>query len=78
MCNCRKNKKEICLLKLQFINYVNNNMLKETNKALELLSTINCKNLELVKKELQKIVGDEEKELKISRTFAADDIFVGL
>lgn len=62
MCNCRKNKKEICLLKLQFINYVNNNMLKETNKALELLSTINCENLELVKKELQKIVGDEEKE----------------
>ena len=65
MCNCRKNKKEICLLKLQFINYVNNNMLKESNKALELLSTINCENLELVKKELQKIVGDKVKEKEI-------------
>ena len=62
MCNCCKNKKEICLLKLKFINYVNDNMSKETKRALELLSTINCENLELVKKELQKIVGDEEKE----------------
>ncbi len=65
MCKCCKNKKEICLLKLKFINYVNDNMTKETKKALELLSTINCENLESVKKELQKIVGEEVKEEEI-------------
>jgi hypothetical protein len=54
MCNC--NKSEICSLKLKFVNYVNNNMIKETNMALELLRNINCDNLEEVKKELNNIV----------------------
>ena len=50
MCNCCKDKKEICLLKLKFINYVNNDMLKETKNALELISIIDCNNLEIIKK----------------------------
>jgi hypothetical protein len=63
MCNC--NKSEICSLKLKFTNYVNDNMIKETNMALELLRNINCDNLEEVKKELTKIVGDEIIEEKV-------------
>ena len=31
---CCKNKSKICLLKLKFINYVNNDMLKKTKNAL--------------------------------------------
>jgi hypothetical protein len=55
MCNCNN----ICLLKLKFANYVNDNMLKETNMALELLRNINCDNLEEVKNKLINIVGGE-------------------
>jgi hypothetical protein len=65
MCNCNKYNSEICSLKLKFANYVNDNMIKETNMALELLRNINCDNLEEVKKELTKIVGDEIIEEKV-------------
>ena len=59
MFNC---KKEICLLKLKFINYVNNDMLKETKKALELINIIDCENLENIKKELNDIVNNLDLE----------------
>ena len=57
---CCKNKLKICLLKLKFIDYVNNDMLKETKNALELISIIDCQNLEIIKNELNNIVNNLE------------------
>ena len=65
MSSCKKN---ICLLKLKFINYVNNDMLKETNNALELINIIDCNNLENIKKELKNIVENLEFQTKVVET----------
>ncbi len=55
---CFENKSKICLLKLKFINYVNDNMTKETNNALKLISIIDCQNLKIIKNELNNIVNN--------------------
>ena len=70
MCNCGK---KICLLKLKFINYVNDNMLKETNKALELIDIINCGNLENIIKELNGIIQNLEYGTKTLEAFTTID-----
>ncbi len=49
-------KKKECLLKLQIIKYINNDMSKETLEASELINLLTCDNLDDTKIKLQVII----------------------
>ena len=49
-------KKKECLLKLQIIKYINDDMTKETLEALDLINLLTCENLDDSKIKLQTII----------------------
>jgi hypothetical protein len=63
-------KKEECLLKLKFIDYINNDMIKETKEALLLVNLLTCDNLVETKLKLEALVNELIEQGKILQTFA--------
>ena len=63
MCHCKKKIcSEECLLKLKFINYINDNMIKNTNAGSAAVAELNCPNLDELKNKLNAIVDELLKE----------------
>lgn len=63
MCHCKKKIcSEECLLKLKFINYINDNMIKNTNAGAAVVAELNCPDLDKLKTELITIVDGLLKE----------------
>ncbi len=67
MCCCKKKE---CLLKLQIIKYINNDMSKETLEALELINLLTCDNLDDTKIKLQVLMELLIRQGKIIETYA--------
>ena len=59
MCHCKKKIcSEECLLKLKFINYINDNMIKNTFAGTARVAELNCPDLDKLKNELITIVNE--------------------
>ena len=62
-------KKKECLLKLQIIKYINNDMTKETLEALDLINLLTCENLDDTKIKLQVVIELLIRQGKIIETY---------
>lgn len=63
-------KKKECLLKLQIIKYINDDMTKETLEALDLINLLTCENLDDTKIKLQVLIELLIRQGKIIETYA--------
>jgi hypothetical protein len=71
MCRCKtKNCSEECLLKLKFINYINDKMIKNTNAGAKYTEELNCDNLNEIKNKLQVIIDTLKKDTEEIGTLA--------
>ena len=63
MCHCKKKScSKECFFKLKFINYINDNMIKNTNAGALYIDELTCDTLGVLKSKLEEIVNKLQKE----------------